>query len=275
MGSTSYSTAGSFTWTAPAGVTSVNATIKGGGGSGGSFVGGGGGGCSVLFGNGVTPGSDYAVLVGSGGASAAGPGFSGNNGSPSSFNSAGTAEGGTPGLGSPVSAPGGTGLNGNGGAGLDGGAGGQAGTTSGNGADGGATGQPGDGGTLDPDTGFGPGVDGLVQIDWDDPVSAPDTPADLAATTNQLRHIPTSWTASAGATGYRIYRDDDGYTTPIFDGAGTAYDDTALGDGVTHSYKVLAYNDGGASAKSGSVSATTRAAAKRSAVSCLWWWFFQ
>lgn len=69
-----YSTAGTFTWTAPAGVTSVTVEVWGGGGRGGSFgggmgeaVGGGGGGgaysSSVIS---VTAGNDYTVVVGAG-----------------------------------------------------------------------------------------------------------------------------------------------------------------------------------------------------------------
>ena len=73
----SYTTAGNFTWTCPAGVTSVQVECWGGGGAGGGArktaspgAGGGGGGggayakaTSIT----VTPGTDYTVVVGGGG----------------------------------------------------------------------------------------------------------------------------------------------------------------------------------------------------------------
>lgn len=74
---TVYSTAGSFNWTAPAGVTRIHVQVWGGGGGGGGATGctgygngGGGGGYaeSILS---VTPGISYPVRVGSGGATVA------------------------------------------------------------------------------------------------------------------------------------------------------------------------------------------------------------
>jgi hypothetical protein len=73
--SDTYATAGTFTWTAPAGVTSVTVEVWGGGGRGGSIPGGdgekeggggGGGGYSIKTGIAVTPGVDYDVVVGAG-----------------------------------------------------------------------------------------------------------------------------------------------------------------------------------------------------------------
>ena len=61
----------SNTWTAPAGVTSVEALVVGGGGGGGGQHGGGGGGAGGLVYNSafaVTPGSNYTITVGNGGA---------------------------------------------------------------------------------------------------------------------------------------------------------------------------------------------------------------
>lgn len=68
-----FSTVGTTTWTAPAGVTSVRyLVVGGGGGSGGGFdTGGGGGGGAgmVLAGNAsVIPGAVYTITVGDGGA---------------------------------------------------------------------------------------------------------------------------------------------------------------------------------------------------------------
>jgi len=74
----------SSTWTAPAGVTSVNVAMVGGGGGGGyamqsttsgstSNAGGGGGGGGVVRGTvSVTPGTTYTVTVGAGGAGGSG-----------------------------------------------------------------------------------------------------------------------------------------------------------------------------------------------------------
>ena len=70
-----YSTAGTFTWTAPAGVTSVTVQVWGGGGRGGSISGGygeatggggGGGAYSSKTNIAVTPGNGYTVVVGAG-----------------------------------------------------------------------------------------------------------------------------------------------------------------------------------------------------------------
>lgn len=69
----------SSTWTAPAGITRVKATLVGGGGGGGgnggfgwSLIGaGGGGGATVVGYVNVTPGTTYTVTVGSGGAGSA------------------------------------------------------------------------------------------------------------------------------------------------------------------------------------------------------------
>jgi len=65
-----YTTAGSFSWTCPAGVTSVCVVAVGGGGGGGyqwSSGGGGGGGLGWKNNIAVTPGTSYTVVVGVGG----------------------------------------------------------------------------------------------------------------------------------------------------------------------------------------------------------------
>ena len=71
-----YNTPGTYSWTAPAGITSVSVVAVGGGGSGyggGSLGGGGGGGGGLGWKNDITvvPGQSYTVVVGSGGSGGA------------------------------------------------------------------------------------------------------------------------------------------------------------------------------------------------------------
>ena len=146
-------------WTAPAGVTAVTVTMWGGGASGGGSehfyygTGAGGGGGGGGYSTGVvpvTPGSSYAVTVGTGGAAVNTNGF-GNPGLPSSF----TGEAGPGGTPVTVAAGGGRaggnsgsgfpGNNGEGGAGGTGTIPGQAGAAGGQ-YDGGRGGDAGDGG---------------------------------------------------------------------------------------------------------------------------------
>jgi hypothetical protein len=104
-GSQSFTTAGTFTWVAPAGVTKVSVVTVGGGGRGGlscgtfpaSGLGGGGGGALAYINNTtVVPGNSYTVVVG------AAQGFS-------YFNTVGTVQAGGGNLAtSYVGAPGGT-----------------------------------------------------------------------------------------------------------------------------------------------------------------------
>jgi hypothetical protein len=89
---TSFTTVGTTTWTAPAGVTSINYLIVAGGGGGGASDGNGtkaagGGGGGVITGTiPVTAGNVYNITVGGGGAAAAGTGGgAGTNGQNSSF----------------------------------------------------------------------------------------------------------------------------------------------------------------------------------------------
>jgi len=65
-----YTTPGTYSWTCPAGVTSVSVVAVGGGGGGGyqwSSGGGGGGGLGWKNNIAVTPGNSYTVVVGAGG----------------------------------------------------------------------------------------------------------------------------------------------------------------------------------------------------------------
>ena len=108
---------GTTSWTAPAGVTSVEYLVVGGGGGGGngydSGGGGGAGGGMVLTGTlSVTPGNSYTVTVGDGGIGGADTraNISGTDGGSSVFDSI-TATGGQGGYGSRT-APGGAGVGG-------------------------------------------------------------------------------------------------------------------------------------------------------------------
>src|SRR6185437_15456965 len=97
MPSQIFTTAGSFTWHAPAGVTSVTAQCWGAGGGGAEAStgttgsgGGGGGGEFAQDTVGVTPTSGYTVTVGAAGAAGSGSegtgnGANGGNGGNSSF----------------------------------------------------------------------------------------------------------------------------------------------------------------------------------------------
>ena len=150
-----YTSAGSTTWIAPIGVTSVDYLVVGGGGSGGGgtdapYAGGGGGGAGG-FRTGtlsVTPGTSYTVTVGAGGAAQAGTASQGNDGADSVFSSI-TSDGGG----------GGGGGTGAGGAddGKDGGSGGGASRSSSPAEQGiggtGTTDQGNDGGDGDPTPG--------------------------------------------------------------------------------------------------------------------------
>jgi len=113
----SFTSVGTTSWTAPAGVTSVEYLVVGGGGGGGngydSGGGGGAGGGMVLTGTlSVSPGNSYTVTVGGGGTGGADTRANnpGTDGSSSIFDSI-TATGGQGGYGSRT-APGGAGVGG-------------------------------------------------------------------------------------------------------------------------------------------------------------------
>lgn len=63
-GSQSYTSSGTYTWVAPAGVTSVSIVAVGGGGNVSGGGGGGGGGLGYRNNQSVTPGNSYTVIVG-------------------------------------------------------------------------------------------------------------------------------------------------------------------------------------------------------------------
>lgn len=128
---TEFKTVETTTWEAPPGVTSVEYLVVGGGGGGGNGYdnggGGGGGGGMVLTGTlSVTPGTEYTVTVGAGGAGGADirsnrNGVSGSNSVFASITSlgggggGGSRTGGDPGVAQDGSTTAPTGGNGNGG----------------------------------------------------------------------------------------------------------------------------------------------------------------
>lgn len=148
-GQQAYTTAGTFSWVCPAGVTSVCVVCVGSGGGGGSYPSAGGGGLGWKNNISVTPGTSYTVQVAAGS-------FGGymegsiDLGEDSFFISTGTVKGGgaqpTAG-GNFVGDGGGNGGNGFGNSGSGGGgAGGYTGNGGNGGAQGGSTGGSGSGG---------------------------------------------------------------------------------------------------------------------------------
>ena len=94
-----FSTAGTGTWTIPAGVSSVEVLVVGGGGGGSVWAGGsGGGGMYYTSSYAVTPGSVMAITVGVGG-TAGGGDANGGDGQLSQFGSMLVANGGIHGMG--------------------------------------------------------------------------------------------------------------------------------------------------------------------------------
>ena len=145
----SFTSAGSTSWTAPAGLTTVTYLVVGGGGGGGAsqgydYGGGGGGAGGVRSGSHpITGGNSYTVVVGSGGVGSTTPTYGGTSGSVSTFD---TISGTGGGFGGGSSGPP-SGWPGAGGSGGSGGGGG--GATSGPGNEG-----PGNAGSYTPVEGY-------------------------------------------------------------------------------------------------------------------------
>ena len=88
-------------------------------------------------------------------------------------------------------------------------------------------------------------------------VTIPAAPAGLQATAGNAQ-VSLSWTASTGATSYKVYRSTvsgSGYAV-LASGAVTSYVDKAVTNGTTYYYVVSAVNSAGESPKSSQVSAT-------------------
>ena len=170
-----YSTAGTYTWTCPTGVTSAQVELWGGGGGGGKEYGlygggGGGGGAYARKTITVSPGTGYTVVVGAGGLGGYGD-YRGNGAASTFATTLVAAGGGYVGYNSSGSPPGGAGgIGGNTGTGdviHDGGNGADGGTSVGGGGGGSggsaSNGNPGSGTTGAPAvTGGGPGGNGGV-----------------------------------------------------------------------------------------------------------------
>ncbi|MGO8673987.1 MAG: choice-of-anchor tandem repeat GloVer-containing protein [Capsulimonadaceae bacterium] len=87
---------------------------------------------------------------------------------------------------------------------------------------------------------------------------APVTPAGLTATAGNAQ-VALSWTASAGATSYSVYRGTASGAEPatsIGTATTTSFTDTGVTNFVTYYYKVAAVDGGGTSAQSNETSAT-------------------
>ena len=147
-----FSNTGDFTWTAPAGVTSISVVLVGAGGGGSQGAGGyGGGGGALAYKNNITviPGVTYNLTVGTGGTHGGSAQVDGDNGSNSSITIGSdtyVAEGGKGGD-SPSGPPGAGGTrSANTDGGGDGGRGGQRGPGNSGGGGGGAGGYAGTGG---------------------------------------------------------------------------------------------------------------------------------
>src|SRR5439155_10935556 len=93
------------------------------------------------------------------------------------------------------------------------------------------------------------------------PATAPAPPTGLSASPLNASQIRLSWTASSGATSYKIQRSPDGSTgwTQVGTSAATTFTDSGLTPSTSYSYRVLASNGPGSSAPSNVASATTSA----------------
>ena len=92
-GQQAYTTPGTYSWTAPAGITSVSVVCVGAGG-GTSYSGGGGGGLGWKNNISVTPGQSYTVVVGIGGSGGTSSNDNATSGTDSYFINATTVKGG-------------------------------------------------------------------------------------------------------------------------------------------------------------------------------------
>ncbi|TMG61968.1 MAG: fibronectin type III domain-containing protein [Chloroflexi bacterium] len=91
--------------------------------------------------------------------------------------------------------------------------------------------------------------------------AAPAPPTGLSASAVNASQIGLSWTASSGATSYKIQRSPDGSTawTQVGTSGTTTFTDSGLIPSTTYFYRVLASNGPGNSAPSNVASATTLA----------------
>eukprot|EP00741_Cyanophora_paradoxa_P017705 tig00021014_g17099.t1 len=102
------------------------------------------------------------------------------------------------------------------------------------------------------------GIVGGVEYDKSDPLlvwTMPNAPTNVTASApnDQQQPVSLSWTASTGATGYKIYR-DGAYLT---DSATNSYSDTTTVWGTGYEYQISATNTGGEGPKSIAAYVTT------------------
>jgi hypothetical protein len=94
------------------------------------------------------------------------------------------------------------------------------------------------------------------------PVGVPDPPTSLAATAGNAQ-VTLTWTASAGASAYNLYRrssSSGNYYASVATGVkGTSYTDVTLVNGTTYYYVVSATNASGESGNSNEATATPQA----------------
>lgn len=243
-GGAAYVTPGTYSWTAPAGVTSVSVVAVGGGGAG--ISGGTGGGLGWKNTITVVPGNSYTVVVGAGGAK--GPGGP-NNGGDSYFISAGTVAGGggKGGTASPV-VPGGVhvgtgggdgGVNG-GGYGAGTGAGGYAGNGgTGNGGSNGGNGSGGAGGgagySLTVHNNVGSAAGGGVGI-WGQGANGVGSTGCFSTPCGNA--LPGG-SGSGGTNGSQMTSASTNEMTPGLFGAGGGYNDSGFGAGGGGAVRII------------------------------------
>lgn len=86
-------------------------------------------------------------------------------------------------------------------------------------------------------------------------------PAGLSAVAASLSQVNLSWSAVAGAAGFRIERSSSGGVYALLgSSSGTTYSDTLAAPGTTYAYRVIAFNAAGLGAPSNGRKATTPAA---------------
>lgn len=83
----------------------------------------------------------------------------------------------------------------------------------------------------------------------------PEAPQGLSAMAGDSL-VTLSWTASDGAVGYHVFRDDGSGYVLLDTVSGTGYADDSVINGVAYSYRLTAYMDGGESGNSTTVMAT-------------------
>jgi hypothetical protein len=260
-----YTTAGTYIWTCPAGVTSVQVDAWGGGGAGGGInttgvnrAGGGGGGgayagsASIA----VTSGTTYTIVIGAGGAGSSGA--NGGTGANSTFGSTlVVAAGGTGGTAHTAAAStamaggaGGTTASSTGTTVFSGGGGGTSATTPNSGAGGGSAGNAANGGDASGNTagtagsaGGGVGAAGLTSGN-----AAGNAASAVGGGGSGARAASTSTTARAGGSGAagKVVLTYTGYCSPNSTSSSSYFDAFSTTGGSTNiSNSATGFSPGG------------------------------